>query len=247
MASVEIVLKELLPGNETKVYLAMLGLGSASATEITERSGIHRANVYDCLESMHQKGLITVIVRKGKKFFEAVSPERLKAILEEKKERIESTEKKLEEILPELNDRFGHRKSRQLIHHLVGIEGLKTVAEEMLKEGAKAGELYTINSTGGFRKFLPLYFEKWIQARTKKKINLKMLSPESRRGTTKIPLCEVKYLPDDLYSPMTVEIFGDKAALFLYEEQPVVILLESKPIAEAFKKQFHILWKMAKP
>ncbi len=247
LTSVEMVLKEFLPPNEVKVYLGMLGLGSAAAIEITKRCGLHRANVYDCLESLYQKGIITTIIKGGKRYFEAVEPERLKAILAEKKQKIETIEKELEGALPELKTRFEHRKSKQLIHHLIGTEGLRTVGEEMIKEGTQEKMLYTINSAGGFRKHLGLYFEKWNKRRLKKKIHLKTISPEYRRGTTSLPLTEVRYLPNDFYSPLTIEILGKKVALMLYEEQPLVVLIESQTIAEAFKKQFNLLWKSAKP
>lgn len=240
------VLKEFLPSNEAKVYLAMLGLGSASVIEITERCGLHRANVYDCLESLRQKGIITMIVKKGKRFFEAVEPERLKAILDERKQRIESIAESLEKAMPELKEKFEKRKSKQLIHHLIGVEGLRTIGEEMLKEGEEEKILYTINSAGGFRKHLGLYFEKWNKKRLKKKIFLKTISPEYRRGTTKLELTETKYMPNEFYSPLTIEILGKKIALMLYEEHPLVVLIESRTIAEAFKKQFEVLWKIAK-
>lgn len=247
MVSVEIILKEFLPSNEAKVYMAMLGLGSASVIEITERCGLHRANVYDCLESLKQKGVITTVIKAGKKFFETVDPERLKVILDEKKQKIAVLEKSLDEVLPQLKEKFEHRKSKQLVHHLIGVEGLKSiVAVEMIKEGEKEGVLYTINSFGGFRKHFSMYFEKWNQLRIKKKIKLKTISPEYRRASKMLELSEVRYLPNEYYSPLTIEILGEKVALMLYEEQPLAVLIESKIIAEAFKKQFSILWKIAK-
>jgi len=247
LVSSEIVLKEFLPANEVKVYLAMLGLGSASVVDIAERCGLHRANVYDCLESLRQKGIIAMVVKQGKRFFEAVEPERLRAILDERKQRIGVIEKSLDEALPQLKAQFEHRKSKQLIHHLIGVEGLRTIGEEMLKEGAEEKVLYTINSAGGFRKHLALYFEKWNRRRLNKKIRLKAISPEYRRGTTSLQFMEVRYLSNEFYSPLTIEILGKKVALMLYEEQPLVVLIESETIAEAFKKQFNVLWKIAKP
>ena len=247
MASPETVLKEFLPSNEAKVYLALLSLGSASASEITERCGLHRANVYDCLENLHQKGIITIIVKSGKKFFETVSPDRLKVILAEKKRQISMVEESLDEVMPELSKRFETRKSKQLIHHLVGPEGLRTVAEEMLKEGEKTGILYTINSAGGFRSHLPLYFKQWNRRRVKKKIQLEFISPERRRTSEKLVMGKARYLPDTMYSPLTIEIFGDKCALFTYEEYPIAIFIENKNVAESFKKQFDVLWKVGKP
>ncbi len=49
---------------ETKVWLALLGKGMASAGEIAEISGVPRSRTYDVLESLEKKGF--AIVRLGK-------------------------------------------------------------------------------------------------------------------------------------------------------------------------------------
>jgi sugar-specific transcriptional regulator TrmB len=247
LVSAELVLKEFLPSSEARVYLAMLGLGSASANDISKRTGLHRANVYDCLDALHQKGLITIVLKAGKKHFEAVEPERLMTLLEQKKLSIDAIENSLSDALPDLKQRFEHRKSKQLIHHLVGIEGLRTIGEEMIKEGAKTKVLYTINSAGNFRKNLGLYTVKWNKRRLEEKITLKAISPEFRRQAVSQQLEETRYLPNEFSSPLTIEILGEKVGLLLYEEQPLAVLIESKIIADAFKKQFDMLWKIAKP
>jgi len=49
---------------ETKVWLALLGKGTASAGEIAEISGVPRSRTYDVLESLEKKGF--AIVKLGK-------------------------------------------------------------------------------------------------------------------------------------------------------------------------------------
>jgi len=49
---------------ETKVWLALLGKGTASAGEIAEMSGVPRSRTYDVLESLEKKGF--AIVKIGK-------------------------------------------------------------------------------------------------------------------------------------------------------------------------------------
>ncbi len=49
---------------ETKVWLALLGKGNASAGEVAEISGVPRSRTYDVLETLEKKGF--VIVRIGK-------------------------------------------------------------------------------------------------------------------------------------------------------------------------------------
>ena len=104
------ILQELgLSITESKVYLALLDLGSGLAGEITKKSQINRTNVYDALERLIEKGLVSYVVSANRKIFEPVNPERLKEILEEKEEN-------LKKILPELQLKFKENKSIRNFH-----------------------------------------------------------------------------------------------------------------------------------
>ena len=63
-----------LTKNEIKIYLTLLDEGSSTAGIITEKTGIHRRNVYDSIERLIEKGIVGYIVVKGRKHFEAVDP-----------------------------------------------------------------------------------------------------------------------------------------------------------------------------
>lgn len=76
---------------ETKVWLALLGKGSASAGEIATISGVPRSRTYDVLESLEKKGFAIVKLGKPVKYL-GVKP---KIILEKLKNnvRVEAEEK----------------------------------------------------------------------------------------------------------------------------------------------------------
>ncbi len=79
---------------ETKVWLALLGKGSATAGEIAEMSGVPRSRTYDVLESLEKKGFAIVKIGKPVKYL-GVKPkmilEKLKNNLrKEAEERVES-------------------------------------------------------------------------------------------------------------------------------------------------------------
>lgn len=69
---------------ETKVWLALLGKGSASAGEIAEISGVPRSRTYDVLESLEKKGFALVKIGKPVKYL-GVKP---KMILEKLKNNV---------------------------------------------------------------------------------------------------------------------------------------------------------------
>ena len=84
--------------NESRVYLALLEIGSSNVGRVAARSGVYRTNVYDALEGLVKKGLSSFVVKKGVKYFEAINPEALLEILRER-------ESKLVKILPLLKEK----------------------------------------------------------------------------------------------------------------------------------------------
>ena len=66
-----------LTPNETKVYLALVDLGTAQAGQITEKSGVHRRNVYDAISRLMEKGIISYVNVNNKKLFSPVNPKKI--------------------------------------------------------------------------------------------------------------------------------------------------------------------------
>ena len=58
------ILEEVgLTGNEIKVYLALLELGSVTAGDILKKIELHRGAVYDTLDKLIDKGLVSYFIK----------------------------------------------------------------------------------------------------------------------------------------------------------------------------------------
>ena len=104
---------------ETKVWLALLGKGLASAGEVAEISGVPRSRTYDVLESLEKRGFAIMKLGKPVKYI-AVKPniiiEKLKSnTLKNANERIESISK--------LKDTEEYKELQQL--YSVGIQPIR--------------------------------------------------------------------------------------------------------------------------
>ena len=63
------ILEEIgLTQNESKVYLSLIELGSSSVTQIIQKSGLHRAVVYDLLERLLENQKNVFILMKQNEF-----------------------------------------------------------------------------------------------------------------------------------------------------------------------------------
>lgn len=104
---------------ETKVWLALLGKGSASAGEIASISGVPRSRTYDVLESLEKKGFALVKLGKPVKYL-GVKP---KTILEKLKNNVRVD---AEERVQNLANVLGTNEFKQLEElYTVGINPVK--------------------------------------------------------------------------------------------------------------------------
>ena len=87
-----------LTKNEVQIYLTILKAGPILAGEITQRSGIHRRNVYDALERLKEKKLVSFIIKDNKKYFQINHPNKFLDLLEEKKSSIKNQEETIKAI-----------------------------------------------------------------------------------------------------------------------------------------------------
>ena len=52
-----------LTDGEIKVYLALIKLGSSTSGPITDKSGVSRSKIYNILERLIQKGLVSYTIK----------------------------------------------------------------------------------------------------------------------------------------------------------------------------------------
>ena len=104
---------------ETKVWLALLGKGVASAGEIAEMSGVPRSRTYDVLESLEKDGFAIMKLGKPVKYI-AVKPD---VVIEKLKTRVlKNASEKIEDI-KNLKEKSEYSELNQLYN--VGIKPVK--------------------------------------------------------------------------------------------------------------------------
>ena len=104
---------------ETKVWLALLGKGVASAGEIAEGSGVPRSRTYDVLEGLEKRGFAVMRLGKPVKYI-AVKPN---VILEKLKSNTMSDAEERIKILGKLKETNEYSELEQL--YTVGIQPVR--------------------------------------------------------------------------------------------------------------------------
>jgi predicted transcriptional regulator len=127
---------------EAKCFVAATRVGTGTAKEVSEVADVPRARVYDCMDSLAERGLVDVQEANPKKY-RAVRPETAVATLQRA---FESRFDRLNELLPEL-----HATARESEDDDVWvIEGGADVAERMvaLVEDADESVVVAIGAEG---------------------------------------------------------------------------------------------------
>ena len=224
-----------LTRNESTIYISLLKLGITSVQNLVKESELHRSRVYDSLESLQRKGLVSFIIKDYKKYFQAVKPEKLLDYIDEQKEIIKK-------ILPDLKEIEGLKREEISASVYKGKEGLKTIHSEMLKEGKDImvlGAKALIYSE--LQYFLP-NFEKERLKKGMKWICLWDKEEYKKRITNKISIKE-RVLPKGFDSNSVINIFGNKIAIVLWKEKyPSGFMIDNRDIANAFRKWFDIIY-----
>jgi len=235
---IEIIQEAGLSPTEAKVYLALIELGSALAGETTKKSGVNRTNVYDALERLIEKGLVSYVISANRKVFEPINPERLKELLVEKEKRIDS-------VMDELKMKYNSNEKKEEATIFRGKKGIKSIFQDILKE---KNDLFAYGAESRFADMLPAYQKYWNKERAKLGIKVKMIyskKVKKRKIKENLKLLKMKFLPENYVFPSTVMIYGDKVATIVWSDYSFGFVVKSKEVARSQMNFFNISWKVA--
>ena len=249
--NVEPLLEEMgLSKNEIKIYLILLKLGFTTTGAIIKQTGIHNSKVYDGLERLTNKGLVTHVIVANIKHFRAVNPERLLDFLDDKKKSIENQEKTIKEFLPQLKamQELGVDETEAEIFK--GWKGMESVFNEGIKSMGKGDMWYVLGAYAGEdRERTDQLITKIIKKCEKKKMKWKVIYNENARKTFKheqiSPITENRFLKQE--TPATINIYKDVMFIALWIKNPVAFRVKNRKVADSFKTYFKWMWSLAKP
>ncbi|MFH1316605.1 MAG: helix-turn-helix domain-containing protein [Candidatus Woesearchaeota archaeon] len=222
---------------EAKLYLTILEEGVSLAGNLSRISGIHRRSVYDAMERLIQKGLVSYIKRNNRRYFQATDPKRISDIMKSKSEDIN-------QILPQLMIKFRLSKEKQETNFFKGKEGIRAVFEDQLNTEK---DVLVIGGSQKAEEILRYFLPRYTKERIEKKIRLKILFDESIRKDIKdIPLSDIRFLPKGHGGHAAINIYGNNTAIILWTDNPLAILIKNKEIADSYRKYFDLLWKSSK-
>lgn len=225
-----------LTGTEAKLYSALVDLGKAQAGTLSRKTGIHRRSVYDALERLIEKGLVSFIKENDKRFYLAEHPQRLLQLIDHQRNAVQ-------EVVPALEQAYKSRREKQETRFYRGIEGIKRILDDQLSEGE---EVMIIGAAKNARDVLKWYLERYTRSRVEQHIPLKLIYFGKKQRLDIIPESELRHLPEEHGGDVSTNIWGDKIALITWSDEPIAILIKNEKVADSYRKLFSLLWGIAK-
>ncbi len=235
-----------LSKNESKIYLSLLEQGISTATQVAEKSGIHRVNVYDSLNKLKERDLVGEINISNKKCYQASSPEILKNIIKEK-------EMKLNKILPQL------ALFQQMNQTKIDVQvytGYDYIRKMMLKFLSMKEDVYVMDAPKFILERVGRDFQEVIhKRRIEQKQTMWHLYSKEAIDRVKVlntyPYTEAKCLEQEHSNYVSTFLCGDESFIIIHDESNnkktcTAIRIKNKGLSETYKNHFKILWKRCK-
>ena len=148
----EKALKEFgLSDKESLVYLELLKLGKINLQELAKKIDLPRTTIYNTLNYLYVKGLISKIVKGNTTDFEAADPSKLMDTINQKKEILLS-------ILPELEGLKKQLSESSNVEIYEGFKGVSTILLDIFKKKQQTYYFGSYSKSVEVLKHLPEHF-----------------------------------------------------------------------------------------
>jgi len=236
-----------LSDKEAGVYLGLLELGRGTVSQISRKANINRTTGYDILDTLAQKGLVSISGKEPKQEYTAESPENLSTFIAHEIQAKHEALRKTESLIPELKS-LHNVTDRPRVRFYEGTEGLTQVYEDTLTSHETIRAFATVDD---MHAALPNYFPKYYKRRASSGIAIRAIIPFTetsleRSQHDREEARETAFVPKDtFYFSPEINVYDNKVMIASWREK-LGIIIESSEIADAMKKVYELAWAEAK-
>lgn len=233
-----------LSKNEVSLYLVLLRLSVSQAGPLVKESDLHRMLVYEALDDLERKGLITIVRKKNIKLFQASDP----SVLLEQTRRLTGI---AQHLVPELRQ-IQKQIDPVEIRTLVGHEGYITNLTEVVESAARQKDRLMCIIGGGrdidFYDIIGNWYGSYVALLEKNRVKKHLLAPAPFSKVFKQKFAKEKHtelctLPHGLSSPTYTRITHEMVTIEMLQPSVVIIQIRNRAVARGYLDAFNLLWK----
>jgi len=237
-----------LTSGEARAYLALLRLKNSTVGPIIKESGVTNSKIYDVLNRLIEKGLVSFTIKEKTKYFQALPPKRLRDYLERKEKEIEESKSVLSSLLPQLEN-LSDKNREENVQIFKGKNGILTAYEIILDSMEKGEEIKYFFSnkkedTRALEEFYiayPHFRDKIERYYKEKNITWKGIGPKEGSIDPKWKYMKVK--TTNFPIPGNFDLTKNFVFIVSWESVPTGILIRSQEIAKYLLEYFDRIWE----
>ena len=164
-----------LTKGEAIVYFTLLRLGETTTGKIVKEAQISSGKIYEILEKLIRKGLVSYILKGKTKYFIASSPNRIIDYIHEKENELKKREEEMLKELPLLLALDKSAKKEYETQLFKGFKGIQTAIFEALDMLSQKDEVLAMGIRSKKGKQYNLLWQRWHRERIQKRIICKAI------------------------------------------------------------------------
>lgn len=228
---------------EAAIYLALLELGEATASDIAKKAKLKRTTAYNLLPSFEQQGYIRSIKKRDITHYYI---EDIKKIEQRQVQKLET----IKNMLPELAAIHNILPQKPKITTHEGLAGFLDIYDDVINNSIAGEPILSYAGTRNVFDYVPKkILEDYMRERINKKLPLKIITnrtqlSESLSANQDKNLREVKFIEGNSFNFLgETIIYNGKVGIISYKEDFLGIIIESKEIYAMHKAAFMSLWE----
>ncbi len=227
--------------SEARTYLTSIETGPSSVQDLARKARISRVTAYAAIEELMRSGLMSTMQRGKKQLYQSESPERLRAVAQERARSMQALAAEIDDAVADL--KLAQRGEKPVVKMFEGKEALKAIQGDLLASGVK-----TLDEIYNRQDLVSLYTAEELEPA---KVELGKRKTYARSivqsGDVRSPvhaLNPVLSLPAD--TPEfhgDILVYGNKVALTSLRGKQISVLIESADIAQTVRAMYEMLWR----
>ena len=225
------------------VYLALLDLGQASASEIAQRARLKRTTAYNILPELISQGLVRSVLNRGRREYFIEDTAEVGRLFEEKLAFAHT-------ILPELSKAHRASQHRTRLIPYDGEQGVRDFFNDSLRLSKRGDVIREIIGPHAFYETLPNdVAQSFVPERVKRGIHIRIIASPSdasaalaRKATAELRQIRFAEKGTPGFHAATL-LYGNRVAYISLEQGFVGVCIENETIASQQRDIFDTLWE----
>lgn len=236
-----------IPEREAQVYIALLQLGLTGVGPIVTKTKLHRMLVYQSLEKLKDMSMASMVLKNGRQHWLATNPS---VILDRVKKQEEIAKTAVAEL-----ERLRQRSMDDIhVQILYGRQGLLDNLQSSIESAGRTDKLIRIIGGADDKNFYDLlgdWYKTYLQLQKQHGVSKHLIAPVNhseyfRKHYAAEPGNEFRFMSEGLSNPTFTRITSEMVSIEVYGQEPIIIQIRNKTIADAYLQSFQLLWQQGK-